>query len=213
MTKVLVADDQKLFRQGLCVLLDHAPGISVVGEARDGQEAVALARQLQPDVVLMDIQMPRLDGLKATQEIAEQQPAVKILMVTQSLDEMLIRSAIRYGAWGYVSKTDTFDELVPAVLAVQTDKPYFSKAVREQYPQVLMQPRPQAAVRLHNWQDSAWATLDARLERATAEAQASRDKANSVFQESLSLRSQTRQTRAFSEQLRQLRHPDVSAAK
>ncbi len=206
--RVLIADDQKLMREGLTVLLDHAPGISLVGQARDGKEAVELAQQLLPDVVLMDVKMPRLDGLKATQAIAEQLPATKILMVTQSLDEMLIRTAIEQGASGYVSKTDTFDELVPAILALQSNQFYFSKSIHQQYPHVAAdESQQQARCRLHNWQDAAWADLEARLERAVAEAQANRDRVRSVFRESTSLRTQTRQTRAFSEQIRQLRHP------
>ena len=120
MTTVLLADDQALVRAGFALILNAEPDIEVVGEANDGTEAVALAAELHPDVALMDVRMPGLDGIEATRRITRLSPPVKVLMLTTfDLDEYVIE-AFRAGASGFLLKTAPRDQLVAAVRTVQT---------------------------------------------------------------------------------------------
>ena len=113
--RVLVADDQSLFRIGVSSILGAEPGISVVGTARDGLEAVERARALLPDVVLMDVHMPRLDGIRAASRITEQLPGVRVVMLASLQTDEAVVAAMRAGAAGYVHKDASRDELVSAV--------------------------------------------------------------------------------------------------
>ncbi len=115
--RVLIADDHRLFRQGLRYVC-QAGGIEVVGEAEDGWEAVRLARQLQPDVVLMDIRMPGLDGVEATRLITANQPEVRIIILTMYRQDQYVFEAIKAGAQGYLLKDIDEKELVDAIHAV-----------------------------------------------------------------------------------------------
>jgi DNA-binding NarL/FixJ family response regulator len=119
-TRILLADDQALVRAGFALILSAEPDLEVVGEAGDGAEAVALAAELQPDVVLMDVRMPGLDGIEATRRIGGVAPAAKVLMLTTfDLDEYVIE-AFRAGASGFLLKTAPRDQLVAAVRTVET---------------------------------------------------------------------------------------------
>jgi len=115
--RVLIADDHRLFRQGLRYVC-QAGGIEVVGEAEDGWEAVRLARQLRPDVVLMDIRMPGLDGVEATRLITANQPEVRIIILTMYRQDQYVFEAIKAGAQGYLLKDIDEKELVEAIHAV-----------------------------------------------------------------------------------------------
>src|SRR5919202_899051 len=115
--RVLIADDHGLFRDGLRSLLE-ARGIDVVGEARNGREAVALARQLRPDIVLMDLSMPEMTGLEATRALSAESPELKVVVVTASEDDADLFEAIKSGAQGYIFKnldSETFFELLDGV--------------------------------------------------------------------------------------------------
>ena len=127
--RVLIADDRQLLRSGLRALFCRTTDIACVGEASDGREAVELASRLTPDIVTMDFDMPRLDGLQATGQICAQQPNVRILIVAMSYDEGLVRRALECGARGYVTKLDMYDELVPAIRAVHSGQSYFSTRI------------------------------------------------------------------------------------
>ena len=117
MTRVLLVDDQALVRMGFRLILERA-GLEVVGEAGDGVEAVELAREADPDVVLMDIRMPKLDGIEATRRVVASQPHVKVLVLTTfDLDEYVM-AAIRAGASGFMLKDVDPDDLVHAVRVV-----------------------------------------------------------------------------------------------
>ncbi|MGY1664699.1 MULTISPECIES: response regulator [unclassified Geodermatophilus] len=118
MIRVLVADDQELVREGLALILGAQPDVDVVGTASDGVEAVALARQLAPDVVLMDVRMPRLDGIQATRRIQAAAPGCRVLVLTTyDLDEHVL-DALAAGASGYLLKDTPRPSLLAAVRAV-----------------------------------------------------------------------------------------------
>jgi two-component system NarL family response regulator len=114
----MIADDHALFRRGLLMVLKQEPDIDVVGEAGDGQEAVQKAQELMPDVVLMDVRMPRRSGIEATSQIKDLLPHVKILMLTISDDEADLYDAIKAGASGYLLKEISIDEVAEAVRSV-----------------------------------------------------------------------------------------------
>jgi DNA-binding NarL/FixJ family response regulator len=116
--RVLLADDHDILRQGLKMLLSLQPEIQVVGEARTGQEAVELARALQPDVVVMDITMPDMDGLEACRIIRKEQPDTQVLMLTMHESEEYFLEALRLGAAGYLVKKAAPTELRMAILSV-----------------------------------------------------------------------------------------------
>ena len=129
--RVLIADDQALVRAGLRVILDHQPGIEVVGEAADGLEAIALARQLQPDVCLFDIRMPEMDGIEATRILAGPQaesPFPIVMITTYDLDEY-VYNALRAGARGFVLKDAGPELLVQAIQAAADGEALISPSV------------------------------------------------------------------------------------
>jgi DNA-binding NarL/FixJ family response regulator len=118
MTRVLLADDQALVRQGFRLILELEPDMEVVGEAVDGREALSLARELQPDVVVMDIRMPELDGIEATRRLTRAGSAARVLILTTfDLDEY-VYEAMRAGAGGFLLKDVPSDQLVAAIRTV-----------------------------------------------------------------------------------------------
>ncbi|MDO8756642.1 MAG: response regulator transcription factor [Elusimicrobiota bacterium] len=119
--KVLIADDQTLFREGIKDLLENEKIIEVVGEAADGQEAVRLARKLKPDVILMDIKLPHLDGVAATRLIRKECPNTNVLILSSYEDEAHVMESIQAGANGYLSKMLPAAELVNALKAFAND--------------------------------------------------------------------------------------------
>ncbi|PIR19153.1 MAG: DNA-binding response regulator [Elusimicrobia bacterium CG11_big_fil_rev_8_21_14_0_20_64_6] len=119
--KVLIADDQTLFREGIKDLLENEKIIEVVGEAADGQEAVRLARRLKPDVILMDIKLPHLDGVAATRLIRKECPNTNVLILSSYEDEAHVMESIQAGANGYLSKMLPAAELVNALKAFAND--------------------------------------------------------------------------------------------
>jgi DNA-binding NarL/FixJ family response regulator len=127
--RVLVAEDHALIRAGLLALLNQMPGISVVAEAAEGREAVRLAREHRPDVALLDISMPGMNGLEATQQIVRDLPGVKIIMVSVHANEEYVWQALRAGASGYVLKDASAAELEQALAAVMRNEIYLSPSI------------------------------------------------------------------------------------
>jgi len=113
--RVLVADDQRVVREGLTTLLALLDGVEVVGAAADGEQAVQLAGELHPDVVLMDLRMPRCDGVEATRRMREHNPDIKVLMLTTYADERSVIDALRAGARGYLTKDAGAEEIQRAL--------------------------------------------------------------------------------------------------
>ena len=116
--RVLVCDDHALFRRGLQMVLEQEPDLELVGEAADGEEVVARAQELMPDVILMDVRMPRKSGIEAASEIKDALPHVKILMLTISDDEADLYEAIKAGASGYLLKEIPIEEVADAIRSV-----------------------------------------------------------------------------------------------
>jgi two-component system NarL family response regulator len=127
--RVLICDDHALFRRGLTMVLESEDGIEVVGEAEDGAEAVAKAEELAPDVVLMDVRMPRVSGIEATSTIAEKVPTTKILMLTVSDEEDDLYDAIKAGASGYLLKEISIEEVASAIRAVVSGQSLISPSM------------------------------------------------------------------------------------
>ena len=115
--RILITDDHGVVRQGLRMFLSLEPELEVVGEAANGREAVAMARELQPDVVLMDLLMPVMDGIEATQAIRAEMPEVEILALTSVLEDTSVSGAVRAGAIGYLLKDTDAEELKRAIQA------------------------------------------------------------------------------------------------
>lgn len=122
--RVMLADDHAILRSGLRALLNAEPDIEVVGEAADGQEAVALAERLRPDVVVMDIAMPRLDGLQATRQIAARLPQTRVLALTMHAEEQYLLQVLEAGGAGYVLKRSADNELLEAIRIVRRGEVY-----------------------------------------------------------------------------------------
>jgi DNA-binding NarL/FixJ family response regulator len=129
---VLVADDQGLVREGLMTLLDAAPGIEPVGAASDGAQAVALCAELLPDVVLMDLRMPNMDGVEATRRIREAHPDIEIVVLTTHADEASILDALGAGARGYLTKDAGIAEISRAVQAAAAHQGLLDPLVQQQ---------------------------------------------------------------------------------
>src|SRR5438445_6975106 len=129
--RILVADDHEIVRRGLCAILGSHAGWEVCGEATDGREAVEKTKQLRPDVVILDIGMPSLNGLDATRQILQHNPRQRILILTVTEAEQVIEEVLMAGARGFVLKTDAAQDLTMAVEALQQDRPFFNSRVGE----------------------------------------------------------------------------------
>jgi DNA-binding NarL/FixJ family response regulator len=130
MTRVAIADDQALIREGLSTMLGLVEGIEVVGVAADGEAAVGLAQRAHPDVVLMDLRMPRCDGVEATRRIRALDPSIQVIVLTTYADDESIVSAIRAGARGYLTKDSGVDEIRRAIAAVMQGQALLDPAVQ-----------------------------------------------------------------------------------
>ncbi len=129
--RVLIVDDHAILRQALRQLLDEHPEVEVIGDAANGREAIAATEKLLPDVVLMDMIMPGLNGLEATRQIRKRFPKTRVLILTGYMEDEQILSALRSGASGYVVKRSDVEELLLGIQAVHRGNPYFSSAISD----------------------------------------------------------------------------------
>ena len=127
--KIILADDHRLMREGLRSLLEKEPGMETLAEADNGRSAVKLARELKPDVVVMDVSMPDLNGIEATRQVKKESPAVKVLGLSMHADKQFITEMLKAGASGYLLKHCAFDELGHAIRSVSTGQIYLSPAI------------------------------------------------------------------------------------
>ncbi|MFD3535181.1 response regulator [Streptomyces sp. NPDC058664] len=137
--RVVVADDQAVVREGIVMLLGLLPGVEVVGAARDGEEAVALTAELAPDVVLMDLRMPRCDGVEATRRIRERHPGTEIVVLTTYADDDSLFPALRAGARGYLTKDAGGEEIVRALRDVTDGRAGLSPSVQRRLLEQLLE--------------------------------------------------------------------------
>ena len=146
--KVLIADDQTAIREALATLLQTMPGIDVVGLAADGEEAITLTDHLAPDVVLMDLRMPRIDGVEATRHIRAEHPNVQVVVLTTYADDESIITALRAGAIGYLTKDAGRDHIRRALDAAAAGQAVLDPAVQARLAEVASLPKPAASAAL-----------------------------------------------------------------
>ncbi len=127
--RVLIADDHPLFRHGLSALLSASPDFEIVDEATSGEEVISLAARLQPDVILMDIQMPGINGIEATRRVLHTSPNIRILIITMFEDDASVFTAMRAGARGYILKDAQKGDMLGAIRAVGRGEAIFSPAI------------------------------------------------------------------------------------
>ncbi len=130
-TRILIADDHGIVRKGIRFLLETQDDLRVIGEASDGREAVRLAEELEPDVVIMDIAMPHLSGIEATEQIIRRTPAIGVIVLSMHSDEAYLVRTLAAGAKGYLLKDSAEDDLIRAVRTVAQGRPFFSPAISQ----------------------------------------------------------------------------------
>ena len=143
--RILIADDHPLFRKGMRTLLTATADTEVIGEATTGREVIELAAALQPDVILMDLQMPGVNGIEATRQILQDSPNIRILVVTLFEDDASVFTALRAGARGYILKDAKEDEILRAIRAVGSGEAIFSPAIATRLMEFFATPRPSAS--------------------------------------------------------------------
>lgn len=143
--RVLIADDHTLFREGVRALLGSLPDIEVTGEAASGPQAIDLAERLQPDVILMDIQMPEINGIEATRKIIQTSPHIGVIMVTMFEDDDSVFAAMRAGARSYILKGADQDEMLRAIRAVAQGEALFGPGIARRLRSFFVTPTPKPA--------------------------------------------------------------------
>jgi DNA-binding NarL/FixJ family response regulator len=142
--RVLAADDQRVVREGLAMLLGLLPDVEVAGTAADGEEVLALAAELKPDVILMDLRMPRMDGVEATRRLRERDPAVKVVVLTTYADDRSVIDALRAGALGYLTKDAGAAEIQQALHRVASGQAALDPAVQRHLVEAIAADAPPA---------------------------------------------------------------------
>lgn len=144
MKRVLIAEDHAILREGLRALLANAPDLEIVGEAEDGREAVHLANQLEPDLILMDLSMPNVNGTEAIRAIKARHPRTKIIALTVHRTEEYVRATLEAGADGYILKDDSHHDLLAAISSVTKDRTHLSPGISQNVVQGYLGQKPSA---------------------------------------------------------------------
>src|SRR5215471_8342591 len=144
MLRILIADDHEVARRGIRALLESHPGWEVCGEAADGRQAVSAAARLKPDLVLLDIGMPGLNGLDATRQVLTADPDVRVLILTMHDSEQVVREVLAAGARGFLLKSDAGRDLVAAVEALQRHRTFFTTKVAQLVLEGYLHPGPES---------------------------------------------------------------------
>ena len=129
--RILITDDHQLFREGIANLLAASPQIEIVGQAENGQEAIEKARKLKPDIVIMDLSLPIINGVDATRILCKEQPETKVMVLSMHAEKNYIKEALEAGAFGYLFKDCTYDQLIDAINTVYLGKKYLSDKITE----------------------------------------------------------------------------------
>jgi DNA-binding NarL/FixJ family response regulator len=167
--RILIADDHPIVRKGLRLSVEEDAGLKVVGEAADGQAALDMIKKLRPQVAVLDIDMPKLDGLAVARELARQKLETKIIFLTFHADEDLFRNAMELGSKGYILKDSASQEIVAGVRAVASGRPYISSAITEK---LLHPQKPPAA---ENSFDANLTPTERRIMRLIADGKTSKE--------------------------------------
>jgi DNA-binding NarL/FixJ family response regulator len=171
--RLLVADDHEIVRIGLRALLEKQPGWEIAGEAGDGREAVAKAKELKPDVAVLDINMPSLNGLEATRQMLKQNSKAKVLILSTRDSDPLIHEVLDAGARGYVLKSDASQDLVSAVRAVRYNKTFFTAEVAQMVLDGYLDKKPRPAN--SEWQKSRLTPRQREIVQLLAEGKSSKE--------------------------------------
>lgn len=150
MTTILLADDHHVVRQGLRALLEGEPGFSIVGEASDGLEAADLVERLKPDILIVDLMMPGLNGLEVTRQVGRRSPDTRVILLSMHANEAYVLEALRNGATAYVLKDCTAAELVSAVREVEAGRRYLSPPLSERAIESYLQKAEAATLDIYN---------------------------------------------------------------
>ena len=129
--RILVVDDHKIFREGLRSLVEKQPGMEVIGEVENGRKAIQLVQELLPDVIIMDIAMPDLNGIEATRQILAKAPSIKVVALSMHSDKRFVVEMLKAGASGFLLKDCAFEELAHAIRAVRTNRTYLSPKIAD----------------------------------------------------------------------------------
>ncbi|MHC4691238.1 MAG: response regulator transcription factor [Planctomycetota bacterium] len=140
--RILLADDHQMVREGIRSLLEKEHDIEVVGEAEEGRKAVELVKQLQPDMIVMDITMPNLNGVDATQQIVSEFPQTKVVALSMHFSRIFVLNMLKAGALGYILKGDSSEELIEGIRTVSEGGAYFSPKAAKTVTEVLANPLP-----------------------------------------------------------------------
>lgn len=167
--RILIADDHPIVRKGLRFSIEEDPGLKVIAEASDGETALALIKKLRPQIAVLDIDMPKLDGLGVAREIARQKLDARIIFLTFHADEDLFRTAMSLGSKGYILKDSASQEIVAGVHAVASGRPYISSAITEK----LLQ--PPAALPPQNTLTANLTPTELRIMRLIADGKSSKE--------------------------------------
>lgn len=129
--RILITDDHQLFREGIVNLLSTSPHIEIVAQAENGIDAIEKAKRLKPDIIIMDLGMPEMNGVEATQILQKELPQIKVLALSMHSDKQYIKEVLEAGAYGYLFKNCTYDQLIEAINTVSQGKKYLSDKITE----------------------------------------------------------------------------------